>query len=454
MSIGQEMAMEHSSEAADAWFVLVGDAEAGPYTNSVVQLYIEIGELSLDDMCWREGFSDWIPLRQTGEFEPHQPPKAQSAEPSLATPASPAEAGPPSEGAAPSLPPKPAIHDGRNKPPQNEKPMTRLWRGESALPKNYWVKVYSLTALPVILAVGLWQSNFTSQPSRTAPVVVVEDAPPTSRLADVTPAAAQKKIHPPKLLRKAAEVATMHAKADDLALAFVKPPDVKPSPIEPLAVRPFDIRPLDVDLGMRVISAIPIYAAIKENYPEDYSKMEEVLRDGFLKGWSARDLRTRILPFLAMYYQKSLPTASPATIEKFIRIVAAEQEAILQVNAPSCMAYMKGDASGYRALDIPAGLAARELEIGAEIIRSTGNYKGPAIKEKEIQKSLRRVVSGASKSLGMSVGEYVKGLNLKLDGTTNCEVFIAFYKHLVDVTSAEKPKLLRFVVQTIVSPKA
>ena len=65
-----------------------------------------------------------------------------------------------------------------------------------------------------------------------------------------------------------------------------------------------------------------------------------------------------------------------------------------------------------------------------------------------------RVVSGASKSLGMSVGEYVKGLNFKLDGTTNCEVFIAFYKHLADVTSAEKPKLLRFVVQTIVSPKA
>lgn len=414
MIVGQGMKMEHSSEAADAWFVLVGDAEAGPYTNSVVQLYLELGELSLDDMCWREGFSDWVPLRKTGEFEPHQPAKAQSPEPPPAPPVQPTEVA--------------------------EKSVAKSWRGESARPKNYWVKVYSLTALPVILAVGLWQSDFTSQPSRPAPAVVTEGAP--------------KKIHPPKLLRQSAEAATLYASADDLALAFAKPPEVMPSPIEPLAVRPLDIRPLDVDEGMRVIAAIPIYAAIKESYPEDYAKMEKVLRDGFLKQWPARELRTRILPFLAMYYQRSLPTASPAAIEKFIRIVTAEQEAILQVNAPSCMAYMKGDASGYRASDIPAGLAAKELEIGAEIIRSTGDYKGPAITEKEIEKSLLRVVSGASTSLGMPMGEYVKGLNLKLDATTNCEVFIAFYKHLADVTSAEKPKLLRFVVQTIISPKA
>lgn len=447
MNIGQEMAMENSSEAAAPWFVMVGDAEAGPYTNSVVQLYIEIGELSLDDMCWREGFPDWIPLGRTVEFSSFQPPAAQSPEPSPATPAA------PSEVAETNLLPNPVIHDDRNKPPQKENYMARLWHGESALPKSYWVKVYCLTALPVILAVGLWQSDFTSQPSRTLPVVVKEGAPPASGLAKVTPAAPQKKIQPPKILRESAEMARANAKAGQVALALIKP-EFKPSVIEPLAVRPLDIRPLDVDEGMRAISAIPIYAAIKEKYPEGYSKMEEVLRDGFLKRWPARDLRTRILPFLAMYYQKSLPTASPAVIEKFIRIVAAEQEAILQANAPSCMAYMRGDASGYRASDIPAELTARELEIGAEIIRSTGDYTGPAITEKEIQKSLLRVVSGASKSLGMSVDEYIKGLNLKLDGTTNCEVFIAFYKNLADVTSAEKPKLLRFVVQTIISPKA
>jgi hypothetical protein len=424
--------MEHSSEAADAWFVLVGDAEAGPYTNSVVQLYIEIGELSLDDMCWREGFSDWIPLRKTGEFEPHQP-VAQSPEPSLAIPAQPPETNPPS-----------------NKPPQNEKHLVKLWRGESAPPKNYWV--YSLTALPVILAAGLWQSDFTSRPSRTSPVVVMEGSPQTSGLAEVKTAVAV-------AIKKPSDVKPLDKKPPAIKLSDIKPPAIKPpaikqAAIKPLAVRPLDIRPLDVDAGMQAIAAIPIYAAIKENYPEDYAKMEGVLRDGFSKQWSARDLRNRILPFLAMYYQKSLPTASPAAIEKFIRIVAAEQEAILQVNAPSCMAYMKGDASGYRASDIPAELAARELKIGAEIISSTGDYKGPAITEKEIQKSLLRVVSGASKSLGMSMDEYVKGLNLKLDGTTNCEVFIAFYKHLADVTSAEKPKLLRFVVQAIVSPKA
>jgi hypothetical protein len=314
------------------------------------------------------------------------------------------------------------------------------------------VTAYGLTALPVILALGLWHNDFTPPPSRTSPVVVNEGIPQTGGLPEVKTAVAI-------AVKKPSDVKPSAIKLSDIKPADAKPsatklPEIKLAALAPLAIKPLDIKPLDVDAGMRAISAIPIYAAIREKYPEDYPKMEEVLRNGFLKGWSAQDLRARILPFLATYYQKSLPTASPAAIEKFLRIVAAEQEAILQVNASSCMAYMNGDANGYSASDIPAELAARELEVGAEIIRSTGNYKGPAIKETEIQKSLSRVVSGASRSLGMSVDKYLKGLNLKLDGPTNCEVFIAFYKNLADITSAEKPKLLRFVVQTMKSPKA
>ena len=339
--------MEHSSEATAAWFVIVGDAESGPYTNSVIQLYMEIGELSLDDMCWREGFPDWIPLGRTVEFSSGLPPKAQPPDPSLETPAKPDESASQSEEAETNLPSSPVVHDGLNKSQQSENNTVRLWRGEFSLPKNYWVTAYGLTALPVILAVGLWQADFAPHPSRTSPVVVMEGSPPTSGLAEIKTAVAI-------AIKKPSDVKPPDTKRPDVKLSDIKPPAIKPpdiklAAIQPLAVKPFDIRPLDVDVGMRAISAIPIYAAIKEKYPEDYSKMEEVLRDGFLKGWSTRDLRTRILPFLAMYYQKSLPTASPATIEKFLRIVAAEQEAILQVNAPSCMAYMKGDASGYRA---------------------------------------------------------------------------------------------------------
>lgn len=409
--------MEHASEAAATWFVLVGAAEAGPFTKSIVQLYLEIGELSLDNLCWREGFPEWLPLGQTDEFASHLTPMAPPPEPSSETPAQ----------VELNLPSNPVVHDGPNEPRQNENYFARFWRGEFSLPKSYWVTAYGLTAIPVILTVSLWQNDFIPPPSRLSPVVVKEGIPQTGGRPEVKTAVA---------------IAIKKPSA-------IKQPDIKLAALEPLAIKPLDVRPLDIDEGMRAISAIPIYAAIKEKYPADYPKMEEVLRNGFLKGWSSKDLRARILPFLAAYYRKSLPTASPAAIEKFLRIVAAEQEAILQANASSCMAFMKGDASGYSMSDIPAELAAKELEIGAEIIRSTGNYKGPAINETEIQKSLSRVVSAASRSLGMSVGQYLKGLNLKLDGTANCEVFIAFYRNLADVTSAEKPKLLRYVAQSM-----
>lgn len=441
------MTMEKSSEAAATWFVIVGGAEAGPYTNAVIQLYIEIGELNLDDMCWREGFPDWIPLGRTVEFA-----SPQSSEPSLETSAQPAEPALPSEAEKIILPSSPVLQDERNKPPQSENYLARFWRGEISLPNNHWVRVYSLTALPIVLGIGLWQADFTSQPSRTSPVVVNEGIAQTAGQPEVKTAVAI-------AIKKPSDTKPSDTKLSDVKPSAIKPPEAKPPEVKlvaiaPLAIKPMDIRPLDVAEGMRAISAIPVYAAIKEKYPAEYPKMEEVLRNGFVERWSTHDLRAKILPFLTAYYQRSLPTASPAAIEKFLRIVAAEQEAILQVNAPSCMAYMKGDASGYSTSDIPAELTARELEIGAEIIRSTGDYNGPTITETEIQKSLSRVVSGASRSLGMPVDEYVKGLNLKLDGTANCEVFIAFYKHLADVTSAEKPKLLRYIVQSIMLPKA
>ncbi len=432
MNVRQAMTMEKSSEAAATWFVIVGGAEAGPYTNSVIQLYLEIGELSLDDMCWREGFPEWISLGRTVEFAPHQ-----SSEPSIETPAEPAS---PSEAAEVILPSSPVLQNERNKQPQSENYLARLWRGEISLPDSHWVRVYSLTALPIVLGIGLWQADFTSQPSRTSPVVVNEGI--------------AQPIGPPEVKTAVAIAIKKPSDILETRRSDVEPPAIKLAAIQPLAIKPLDIRPLDVAEGMRAISAVPIYAAIKEKYPAEYPKMEGVLRDGFLKGWSAHDHRAKILPFLTAYYQRSLPTASPATIEKFLRIVAAEQEAILQANAASCTAYMKGDASGYSTSDIPPELTARELEIGAEIIRSSGEYKGPAIKESEIQTSMSRVVSGASRSLGMPVAEYVKGLNFMLDGTANCEVFIAFYKHLADVTSAEKPKLLRFIVQSIMLPKA
>jgi hypothetical protein len=464
--------MENSTEATATWFVIVGGAESGPFTSSVVQLYMEIGELSADDMCWREGFPDWIPLGQTVEFGAHLPPTSPPPEPSLETPAQPAGPASPLEGIEAVLPSSPVVHDDQSNPRQSENSIKRIWRGEFSLPKNRWVNAYGLTALPIILAVGLWQTDFVSQPSRTLPVAVKVGTPQPGRLAEVETAMAiaLKKpldnrlsdVEPPAIKpsdnnlsdAKPSDTRPPAAKPSDNKLSDIKPTDIKLAAIEPLAIKPLDIRPLDVAGGMRAISAIPIYAAIKEKYPAEYPKMEEVLRDGFVKGWSTRDLRTRILPFLTAYYQRSLPTASPAAIEKFLGIVAAEQEAILQVNASSCMAYMKGDASGYSASEIPAELTARELEIGAEIIRSTGDYQGPAITEKEIQKSLSRVVSGASRSLGMPVGEYLKGLNLKLDGTANCEVVIAFYKHLAELTSEERPKLLRFIVQSIMLPKA
>ena len=50
-----------SSEEQD-WYVTIDGEQWGPYTWAEIRAWLEEGRVSEDDLCWREGFEEWVPI--------------------------------------------------------------------------------------------------------------------------------------------------------------------------------------------------------------------------------------------------------------------------------------------------------------------------------------------------------------------------------------------------------
>ncbi|MET4181728.1 Trp operon repressor [Bradyrhizobium sp. JR7.2] len=50
------------------WHALIGDEEHGPMSQAQVLAYLRGGTLTGDDLVWRPGFEEWLPVRDIKEF--------------------------------------------------------------------------------------------------------------------------------------------------------------------------------------------------------------------------------------------------------------------------------------------------------------------------------------------------------------------------------------------------
>ncbi|RKH22651.1 DUF4339 domain-containing protein [Corallococcus sp. CA041A] len=61
-------AEEKAAAATHEWYVAIDEKQVGPWTVEKVKDAWDRGEVGPDNLCWRSGFSDWIPLSETAEL--------------------------------------------------------------------------------------------------------------------------------------------------------------------------------------------------------------------------------------------------------------------------------------------------------------------------------------------------------------------------------------------------
>ncbi|MBI3185600.1 MAG: adventurous gliding motility protein GltJ [Myxococcales bacterium] len=63
-----EGAKPKNGEAQHDWFVAIDDKQVGPMSMDKLKDHWNKGEIGPDSLCWRAGFSDWMPLSEVGEL--------------------------------------------------------------------------------------------------------------------------------------------------------------------------------------------------------------------------------------------------------------------------------------------------------------------------------------------------------------------------------------------------
>jgi hypothetical protein len=91
------------------WFYAKNGSQQGPLSTDEIKSRIAMGEIGPNDLAWREGMSDWMPVGQISELK-----VAPAASPSMeATPAFPSASSPASPYQAPASAPSMQVAPGQ-----------------------------------------------------------------------------------------------------------------------------------------------------------------------------------------------------------------------------------------------------------------------------------------------------------------------------------------------------
>jgi predicted Zn finger-like uncharacterized protein len=161
--------------APHEWFVAIDDKQVGPLSMEKVKDYWDRGEVGPDSLCWRAGFSDWIPLSETSELASVLAPRP--SKPVIVAPAA-------VESSAPvaSAPVESAFSaGGSSKAARSESPMSS---GPSATQESSGWKP---SAASVLASLVKEENEALSKPAPRAALVEEKPKPVVSGLLDVPP---------------------------------------------------------------------------------------------------------------------------------------------------------------------------------------------------------------------------------------------------------------------------
>lgn len=59
---------QHSGDGAAEWYVVIDGEQVGPITSMEIDSYFMAGQVDAETFVWRDGLSDWLPMRELTEF--------------------------------------------------------------------------------------------------------------------------------------------------------------------------------------------------------------------------------------------------------------------------------------------------------------------------------------------------------------------------------------------------
>lgn len=189
----------------------------------------------------------------------------------------------------------------------------------------------------------------------------------------------------------------------------------------------------------------PLYGALKANYPQEYSKIRQVIFESIEDG-DVASAKPKIRAIAFALIARELPNASDDTLFSFASLVRDEGMALANEHPDACVALFKGGAPDPQLFLTPA-MNARENGIYNRLF-SEHMKGGDVASDAQAGAYIQKLGQNLQRQLGVSGQQLGDALQYKGPIGLQCQANVAFFDGFTKAWSNDNgPEVLRAILQ-------
>ena len=189
----------------------------------------------------------------------------------------------------------------------------------------------------------------------------------------------------------------------------------------------------------------PFYTAIRENHPDVYAKIRQVISESIESGnvvLAKSKIRSIVLPLIA----RKLPNASDDNLFVFASLIRDQAMALADDHPEACVALLKGEPFDFQAV-MPPGLITRENGLYRRLF-SDQSKGGKIASEAQVATYLRVLIQNVRRDLNVSSEQVVAALNFEGPADLQCRASASFFDAFTKSWSQDGgPEVLRAILK-------
>ncbi|HYW59674.1 MAG TPA: GYF domain-containing protein [Xanthobacteraceae bacterium] len=196
------------------------------------------------------------------------------------------------------------------------------------------------------------------------------------------------------------------------------------------------------------LEKIPVFAAIRDVYPDEYVTLVKQATDGYAAGESEQEILGKGKRIVSKLVSRSLAVAPTDIVVRHGRLTLAYLRKLKEADAESCVAHTDSEKGAKSRINVAQrfpDLVKEELALNATIVKTAVGSKIAKPTAQEIAADMSRVMA----RLRLTYGNKVSLINASRvppeDFATYCRMNIDFYEYVLGMAPERGSRILRYI---------
>jgi hypothetical protein len=197
----------------------------------------------------------------------------------------------------------------------------------------------------------------------------------------------------------------------------------------------------------RELRGIRFYSELADSSPADYQKVKDIIRDGVMKGQSARAMTSRATSVVAGILPKYVPTASDESVNQFVQVTTHMLGTMNQTSPDACYQFLFPQKFTV-AVASPEDEADKNalLDAMADVLHSATHNPQPPPDKTESAALLQPVAGSLANKYGRDVALLQTTAHDSAERAKVCTIAIDLYSQILALPPRQSSELLRYLL--------